>query len=111
MANALLCFLVAVAGCHSPYISATVENRTGTSISPLEVDYPSASFGTEQLAAGRSYKYRFKILGSGGTKVLWTDGQHQEHTVPGPPLREGQEGSLRIVLTNTGATWTSDLKP
>lgn len=98
-------------GCHSPFISATVENRTGGPMSPVEVDYPSASFGTELLPRGESYKYRFKVLGGGGTKVVWTDASHVEHTDKGPDLHEGQEGSLRIVLTPTGVTWTPVLTP
>ena len=103
--------LALLAGCHSPFINATIENGTGGVVSPVEVDYPSASFGTESLATGAAYRYRFKVLGSGGTKVSWTDARHQEHTTAGPPLQEGQEGSLHIVLGSTSATWTSTLKP
>lgn len=91
-------------------MNATVENRTGGAISPVEVDYPSASFGTELLASGASYKYRFKVLGSGGTKVSWTDSAHHEHTVAGPALKEGDEGILQVELTPDGARWTSALK-
>jgi len=97
--------------CHSPYINATVENRTGGPISPVEVDYPSASFGIPSLAAGAVYKYRFKVLGSGGTKVVWTDAAEHEHTYAGPPLHEGQEGSLSIVLSTGSTTWTPALQP
>ena len=108
---ALLFLLCATLGCHSRFISATVENQTGGPISPLEVDYPSASFGTESLPTGATYKYRFKVLNAGNTKVLWTDSKHQEHSVGGPSLREGQEGSLRIVLSPNGATWAATLTP
>lgn len=103
--------LLAAGGCRSPYINATVENQTGGAISPLEVDYPSASFGTATLAQGAVFKYRFKILGSGSTKVVWTDAAHHDHTAPGPNLTEGQEGSLRIVLQPVGASWTPSLHP
>ena len=43
--------LLAAAGCHSYHVDVTVENHTGAPIQLLEVDYPSASFGADQLAA------------------------------------------------------------
>ncbi len=107
----LLCSIGALLGCHSPFINASVENRTGGTVSPVEIDYPSASFGTESLPAGAIFRYRFKVLGSGGTKLLWTDQKHVEHTVSGPSLREGQEGSLQIVLGTNGVVWTPSLRP
>ena len=61
---ALLTCLIAFAGCHSPYVAATVSNRTSQPIDLLEVDYPSASFGTQSLAPGADFHYRFKVLGS-----------------------------------------------
>jgi hypothetical protein len=108
---ALLLGSGALPGCHSAFINATVQNHTGSAISPLEVDYPSASFGTEALASGATFKYRFKILGSGPTKVSWTDARHQEHTAAGPNLKEGEEGTLLIVLAPTGVTWTPAVRP
>ncbi len=110
-ARAFSGMLLLFAGCHSAFVNATVENHTGGAISPLEVDYPSASFGTNSLPAGATYKYRFKILGSGPTKLVWTDARHQEHTAPGPDLREGQEGSLLIELIPDGVRWSPSLKP
>ena len=109
---ALLCLsLFALAGCHSAYLEATIQNSTGDAVTLLEVDYPSASFGKELLPSGAEFHYRFKILGSGGTKVTWTDVQHHEHTVAGPPLTEGQEGSVLIRLTPSGAEWRLNLQP
>jgi hypothetical protein len=96
---------LALTGCHSAYIEATVSNRTGGPISVLEVDYPSASFGTQTLAAGADFHYRFKILGSGPTTVLWIDPAHQDHKSSGPTFHENDEGTLAIVLTPTAATW------
>jgi hypothetical protein len=92
-------------GCHSPYVETTVSNRTGQHIELLEVDYPSASFGTQNLATGADFHYRFKVLGSGPTKLLYTDSAHQEHKSDGPFLKEGAEGSLTIAITTTGVTW------
>ena len=85
-------------GCHSRYIAATVVNRSSAAISPLEVDYPSASFGVESLAPGATFHYRFKVLGDGPTAVLWTDAAHRDYKSTGPQLREGDEGSLTIII-------------
>jgi len=101
--------LAALTGCHSHYISIDVQNHTGKPITLVEVDYPSASFGVDTLAAGATYHYRFKILGDGPAKILWTDAAQQSHTVAGPSLAEGQEGTLTADITATTATWQSNL--
>jgi hypothetical protein len=103
--------VVLLGGCKSPYVSATVTNETGGPVTLVEVDYPSASFGRETLAASAIYPYKFKVLGSGATKVSWTDAQRKDHTSTGPELHEGQQGQLEITLTPTGAHWTAELNP
>jgi hypothetical protein len=112
VAAALSVALVGVpVGCRSAYVEADVVNATGTQVTLVELDYPSASFGTEALAAGQTYHYRFKILGSGGTKILWTDAAHHDHSVAGPALREGQQGSLTVTIRAGSALWASHLAP
>ena len=101
--------ILLLTGCHSRYITATVINRTGEPLSPVEVDYPSASFGINSLAAGASYSYRFKIIGNGPTAVLWTDSAHRDHRNPGPSLHEGDEGTLAITV-GPGPTPAFDLR-
>jgi hypothetical protein len=108
-AVAVLVGIVGVSGCKSAYVGATVRNETGGPVSLLEVDYPSASFGKESLGTGGSYSYRFKVLGSGATKVSWTDAERKEHAATGPALREGQHGQLMITLTPGGAQWAPEL--
>ncbi len=105
---AVLSSLLAGAGCHSPYVSATVSNHSGQSIQLLEVDYPSASFGTENLAPGADFHYRFKVLGSGTMKILYTDSGRHDHKADGPFLHEGAEGQLGIGISPTGVTWQPD---
>jgi hypothetical protein len=100
-----MAFVFAFTGCHSPYISATVSNRTAQRIDLLEVDYPSASFGTQNLKPGEDFHYRFKVLGSGSMKLLYTDDGHQDHKSDGPLLKEGAEGLLTIAITPTGVDW------
>jgi hypothetical protein len=104
--------MVGMSGCASKYVEAVVRNDSGAVVGPFEVDYPSASFGHETLAAGAEYHYRFKILGSGGTKVIWTDAVRKEHTVAGPELLEGEQGRMVVRLTGGGeAVWDVTVKP
>jgi hypothetical protein len=103
--------LAGLTGCHSAYVDAVVANRTGEPVTVLEVDYPSASFGTETLASGADYHYRFKVQGEGPLKLLWTDAKRHDHTANGPELHEGADGSLQIVLQHTGRVdWNMGLK-
>src|SRR5277367_607880 len=104
-ALALLTSLTAATGCHSAYVEATVSNHTYKPIELLEVDYPSASFGTQNLAPGADFHYRFKVLGSGPMKLLYTDSAHQDHKSDGPFLKEDTEAPLAIVIADTGVTW------
>jgi hypothetical protein len=85
-------------GCHSYHIDATVENQTGANIQLLEVDYPSASFGADQLAFGASYHYRFQVSGSGPISVQYTLAGGKQIQITGPSLTERQQGQLEIVL-------------
>jgi hypothetical protein len=101
----LLTILLATIGCHSPYVITTVSNRTSQPIQLIEVDYPSASFGTQNLTPGADFHYRFKVLGSGSMKLLYTDSAHQDHKADGPYLKEGAEGPLSITITNSGVSW------
>src|SRR5277367_3076535 len=108
-ALALLTSLTAATGCHSAYVEATVSNHTYKPIELLEVDYPSASFGTQNLAPGADFHYRFKVLGSGPLKLLYTDTKATEHTAKGPYLREGAEGPLTIDIAPDGIHWQTKL--
>ena len=88
--------------CHSYHIDATIENRTGAPIQLLEVDYPSATFGADSLAADASFHYRFQIRGSGLLKVSYTVANGQTVQISGPALAERQQGTLEIVLEPGG---------
>lgn len=100
-------------GCHSYHIDATVENHTGSAIDLLEVDYPSASFGADSLAAAAEYHHRFQVRGSGQIKVQYSDSSsHQARQITGPELFEGQEGRLEIILLPGGRVdFHPDLTP
>ncbi len=97
--------LLLLPGCHSPYVEATVSNRTLQPIELLEVDYPSASFGTQNLTPGADFHYRFKVLGSGTMKLTYTDTAHHDQKSEGLFLKEGAEGPLTITIAPDGIHW------
>ncbi|MDE1178312.1 MAG: hypothetical protein PW789_17190 [Edaphobacter sp.] len=106
----LLCALavlpvLALAGCHSAYVETTVSNHTAQPMQLIEVDYPSASFGTQTLAPGATFHYRFKVLGEGKMKLIYTDTANQEKKFDGPLLKEGAEGPLTITIADNGVQW------
>ena len=75
----------------------------------VQVDYPHASFGTQQLVPGASFHYRFKLLGSGPIRL---DAHNGEHAQTRPSLNEGQEGQLQIVfVTQSHAEFHTALRP
>ncbi len=94
--------LIVAAGCHSYHVDATVENRTGAPVKLLEVDYPSASFGADKLAADEVFHYRIQLRGSAPLKVQYTTPDERQVQIGGPSLAERQEGVLRIVLLPGG---------
>ncbi|MDR3739455.1 MAG: hypothetical protein P4L40_10585 [Terracidiphilus sp.] len=101
-AGVLLAALLGVSGCRSQHVEITVENRTGAAIQLLEVDYPSASFGADSLAAGTDFHYRLQIRGEGPVKVQYTGVGGRQEKQNGPAIYERQEGSLQIVLLPGG---------
>ncbi len=108
----IFCTLLALAplhGCHSPFVEATVTNHSGAVINVVEVDYPSASFGTQSMANGGVFHYRFKVLGEGPLKLQWTDAGNHDHVVQGPTITEGQEGKLAIDIGPATAAWQLDV--
>jgi hypothetical protein len=92
---------VFLAGCHSAHVEVAVENRTGAPVRLLEVDYPSASFGSDELATGATMHYRIQVQGSGPVNVQYTANGHQPQ-IQGPTLAERQEGTLDVVLLPQG---------
>lgn len=94
--------LAAVTGCRSYHVEITVENRTGAPAKLLEVDYPSASFGTDVVAPGADYHYRIQVLGSGPVKVQYRTPDDTLRQIDGPNLSEHDQGTLQIVLLPDG---------
>ncbi len=88
-----------LSGCHSKYVETLVTNASGTIVTVVQVEYPSASFGVQTLAPGQVFRYRFKVYGSGPVKLSYFDLKQQEHHSTGPTLSEGDEGALTITVT------------
>lgn len=94
---AMMCGMVACR--RSPYVHATLVNVTGDTLQQVEVNYPSASFGKDRIAAGAQFEYRFKIQGSGKPHIDFLDSRGKEHSADGPQLNEGEAGTLEIRIT------------
>lgn len=98
-------------GCHSALITATLSNRSRVPITLVELDYPSASFGVQQLAPGQDYQYRFKVIGDGPAKVIWSQPLKADQNSSGPELHGGDEGTLAITFIPSGTVvWDVRLK-
>ena len=87
-------------------VDATIKNNTPAEIDLIEVQYPSASFGVQILAPGAEFHYRFKILGTGGLTLSYTDARRIEHTIKGPDLHEGEQGRLGITISPSAVEWS-----
>ena len=105
LAAAALFVLLAVIGCKSPHVAAVITNSTRQPIDLLEVDYPSASFGTQSLAPGAVFRYSFKVIGSGNISLTYTTNNFHDKKSKGPFLQEGDEGPLQIIITPDGVRW------
>ena len=93
-------------GCKSYWIDTSVENQSGQAVRELEVDYPTASFGTNSLAPGATMHYRFQIRGTGPVKVEYTSSDEKLTNklvrAQGLTLAEHQHGQLMIRLLPLG---------
>jgi hypothetical protein len=94
--------MLAICGCKSYWVDATIENQTGQLVHQLEVDYPTASFGANSLAPGSAMHYRFQIRGSGPVKVEYTSADGKTSHGTGLTLAEHQHGQLTIRLLPQG---------
>jgi hypothetical protein len=100
---------VGLAGCRSRFVDVTIVNR-GPAVHLMEFDYPSASFGANQLAAGAKYNYRFKIQGPGPLSLQFEDASGHTHNSQGPSVNLGDQGSLLVNIDAQGAvSWSPNL--
>jgi hypothetical protein len=90
-------------------VEVKVVNGGTAPVSVVEADYPGGSFGVDTLEAGEAYHYRFKILGSGPTKLIWTDAARHDYSSAGPQLSEGQQGTMTVTILGGTAEWDTHL--
>ena len=101
--------LIALAGCHSPFVQATITNQ-GPPLHTVELDYPSQSFGTQTLATNQVFHYRFKVQGSGPLKLQFVDPAGKVRSATGPSLHDGAEGTLAVTINPHGeVAWVPNL--
>lgn len=94
--------LLALPACRANHVQITIQNHTGAAIHILEVDYPNASFGADQIASGGEYHYRVQVRGSSALKVSYTGPQDKQYQITGPELNDSSNGTLQIVLLPGG---------
>ncbi len=98
-----------LAGCRSRFVEVTIVNQ-GPTLHVMEFDYPSASFGANQLATGSKYHYRFKVQGSGALSLQYEDASGHTHNSQGPKVNLGDQGFLLVNIDPGGTvTWTPTL--
>lgn len=106
IATALMIVLeFAAFGCkdyRSFWVNVTVINRSGTPLREIEVDYPSASFGINQLAAGGIFHYRLKVNGVGKIHAQYPGPLDKIIRVDGPVLQDKDQGQIQIALEPGG---------
>lgn len=111
---ALFVYLAAatIVGCHTRFIDTTVINNGNGPVRNVQIDYPSASFGVSQIDPGQQFHYRFSIIGSGTSKITFTDPDGHSHQNSGFALREGQEGAMTIAVYQNGDNvWAAKFSP
>jgi hypothetical protein len=96
---------VLLTGCHptpslgdpAPPFIVTINNQ-GPPIRQVEVDYPNASFGRDQIASGASITYPPKLTGTGPVKITYTDVSGKSHSAVGPTVQDGVRENLVISI-------------
>ena len=100
----LPCSLLFISGCKpSAYIQAAIQNQGNEPVKLVEIDYPSASFGVQQIPPRTIYHYQFKVQGSGNISITFVGNQDKSYTVVGPELRQGDQGIVEVFLDATGS--------
>jgi hypothetical protein len=107
---AVLILLLAATGCRSRVIRVSLINTSDQALSTIIVDYPTATFGVNTLAPGKTFQYTIKPLDSGVLKLQFTDASGKIHNVTGPAVKKGQEGTIAIRINQDSAAAASTLQ-
>jgi|SRR5215471_6460176 len=107
---AVLILLLAATGCRSRVIRVSLINTSDQALSAIIVDYPTATFGVNTLAPGKTFQYTIKPLDSGALKLQFTDASGKIHNATGPAVKKGQEGTIAIRINQDSAAAASTLQ-
>jgi hypothetical protein len=99
---ALLLFAF-LAGCRAHMVTIKLVNTSVGTLSTIIVDYPSATFGKDQLAPGETFSSPVKLTDTGPLKLQFTDAKGVSHTVAGPVVHRNDEGLIEVRLDQNGA--------
>jgi hypothetical protein len=106
----ILIALLVVVGCRSRVIRVSLTNTSEQPLSAIIVDYPTATFGVNTLAPGKTFQYTIKPLDSGVLKIQFTDADGKIHNVTGPAIKKGAEGTIAIRINQDSAAAASTLQ-
>jgi hypothetical protein len=84
-------------------VTIRLVNTSAEPLSTIIVDYPSATFGKNQLAPGETFSSPVKLTDTGPLKVQFTDAKGASHTVAGPVVHRNEEGLIEIRLDQNSA--------
>jgi len=91
----LVCLLT---GCRSHVISVTLVNASTQPVNTIVVDYPSATFGVNSLAPGKTFNYAIRPLDTGRLKIQFRNAKGEIIGYTGPELHLGDDGAIRLRL-------------
>jgi len=91
-------------------IKVSLTNTSAQPLSAIIVDYPTATFGVNTLAPGKTFQYTIKPLDSGALKIQFADANGKIHRATGPVVMKGQEGTIQINLTQDSASVGAGLR-
>lgn len=100
----VLAALLTLAGCRSRVVRVTLVNTSPQPLHTIIVDYPSATFGVNQLDPGKTFQYPIHPQDTGKLKIQFTDANGASHSFTGPLLHTNDEGSVRVSLTQASAS-------
>ena len=103
IAMAGLAWALCLSGCRARMVTFKLVNTSAEPLSTIIVDYPSATFGKDQLAPGEVFSSTVKLTDTGAIKVQFVDASGTGHNYVGPVLHKDDLGSLEIKLSQTGA--------
>lgn len=106
-----LCLLLASCKTRDRFINVSISNTGSQPIHDVEVQYPSASFGTTNIAPGATFHYKFKPTGDGNLQLNFVQADGKQHHEQGPAVHPGDSGDISLTIDGqANNTWDTKLK-